>query len=274
MKKNILLVLFVYFNFSGLVNAAMPSINACTISGDETTFPSSGGGMCSGQPDTYKLTIYEMKLCTSAITAPTTSSAVGTTSCQAVLTNANATAMTITKGGSAAISGSIVRPPNGSYTHGYVLLSNTLTILDSRKFDTSLDEENDGDADGKYCVTTSSGIDCSTTDNLTAAEQSMSLGATHMTGYVSGNSTIAGYGIMNAYLVDINKKLEADTDADVVYIVGQLAFTTPVVITDNTSSMSISLDVSNGVMYSNNDGGTPPSVGVYVGPFMLRMSVE
>jgi len=280
MKKSVLLV-FVYFNFMGMSNAAMPSISACALSGSEYTFPSSGGSMCSGQPDVYKLKIFEMKLCTAAITAPTTSSAVGTASCQDVATNTNPSWMTITKGSSGAITGTIMRPLNGTYTHGYMLISNELTISDSRTFDTSLDENNDGNGNGKFCATTSTsaGVDCETTSGAqpTAAEQSMKLTSTHLTGYVSGDTDIAGYGTMNAYLVDTDKRLEADTDGDVVYLAGQLAFTTPIVISDDTTIFNMSIDVSNGVMYMNHEGigGAPAnSVGSYVGPFMLRMSVE
>jgi len=273
MKKNILSVLFVYFSFMGMSNAAMPSVSACTVSSGVTTFPTSSNSFCSAQPDVYKLTVYEMKLCTAAITAPTTSSAVGTTTCQAVLTNTSPSATTITKGGSSAVAGTITRPPNGTYTHGYMLVSNALTVSDSRYFDESLDIDADNSADGRYCATTSSSMNCSDSDNLTAAEQTMKLGSTHLTGYVSGDTAITGYGTMNAYLIDTDKKLEADTDSDVVYLAGQLAFTTPVVISDNTKTFNMSFDVSNGIMYMNQNNATKRAA-AYVGPFMVRMSVE
>jgi hypothetical protein len=287
MKKYFLLALFVYFNLiSTVTNAAMPSVSTCTVSSDatpETAFPTTGGVMCSGQPDVYKLTIYQMKLCTAAVTAPTTTTAAGTGSCQAVLTNASPTAMTITKGTNAAITGTITRPPNGTYTHGYILISNTLAVTDSRKFDTSLDYNNDNNVggDGKYCVTTSTAnaVECSATDSLTATEQSMTLTSTHLTNYVTGDVAIAGFGTMNAWLVESDYVLGGGTgvtatdDAAVKYLVGQLAFTTPIELTDTTSAMNLSFDVSNGVMYVNGDGDSPPYVKVYVGPFMVRLSV-
>ena len=279
MRKNILVLLFVCFGFMGAANAAMPSISACTVSSGVTAFPSSGGSMCSGEPDAYKLTVYEMKLCTSAITAPTTSVAAVTSSCQDILVNTSPSAMVITNGGSSAIAGTITRPPNGTYTHGYILISNALSVSDSRKFDTTITDE-DGDTDGVYCATTATGINCSATDNLTAATQTMKLTSTHLTSFVSGDTEIVGYGTMNAWLLESDKVLgggaanKATDDAAITYLVGQLGFTTPVVVSDATTSMSLSFDVSNGVMYANGNGAANPSVQQYVGPFMVRMSVE
>ena len=273
MKKNILIVLFVYFNFMSMAYADMPSFPKCTVTDGVTAAPASSA-FCSTEPDLYKLTIYEMKLCTSAFTPPTTSAAAVTSSCQAVLTNASPSAMIITKGAASPVSGTITRPPNGTYTHGYILLSNVLSVTDSRQFNTSFDDDDAAYvADGVYCASTATGADCDSSA-VTAIEQPMALGATHMTNYTAGEQAIAGYGTMNAWLVDTDQKLEADTDADVKYMVGELAFTTPVVLTDSTTSMNMSFDVSNGIMFMNQNRGGVPGLGIYAGPFMIRMSVE
>lgn len=284
MKKNIFLVLFICFGFASVTNAAMPSFSECTESNGVTTLPTAGqssSAMCSTQPDTYKLTIYELNLCTSAITAPTTSSAAVTTSCQTVLSNTNPSATTITKGSNASISGTMTRPPNGTYTHGYALLSNVLSISDSRQFNASVDDSDaDTTADGVYCATTTTaGASECGSSAVTAGEQEMKLGQTHFgSNYTAGEQTISGYGTMNAWLVDTDKKLEADTDGDVVYMVGQMAFTTPVVVTDNTSTFKVDIDVSNGLLIMHMDqtsgGGNSDKYVPYAGPFKMRMSVE
>ncbi len=280
MRKNIL-ILIAYFGLIFTTQAAMPSFTECTESNGVTTLPSAGqnsSAMCSTQPDTYKLTIYQLKLCTSAITAPTTSSAAVTTSCQDVLTENNPSATTITKGSNTSISGTLTRPPNGTYTHGYALLSNALSISDSRQFNTSIDDADaDTTADGVYCATTTTAgeSECGSSA-VTAGEQTMKLTpTTHLTNGVSGDVSIPGYGTMNAWLLDTDQKLETTTDNDVVYMIGQMAFTTPVVVTDNISTFNISIDVSNGLIIMNQQQAPSGSrYTPYAGPFKMRMSVE
>lgn len=293
MKKNsllLVLIVFIYFSFMSVVNSAMPSFSACTTSGNATVLESEGtssSAMCSAQPDTYKLTIYEMKLCTAAITAPTTSSAAVTTNCQAVLTNTNPTAMTITKGGSSDVTGTITRPPNGTYTHGYMLLSNVLSIADSRIFSTSLDDADDDTpptADGVWCATTATAgeADCNTSEVTAADPVDMKLGQTHFgTNYTAGEQAVSGYGTMNAWLVESDKALgggtgvKATDDAAISYLVGQMQFTTPVIVSDDTTTFNMSVDVSNGILFLHqSQSGWAPQLVPYAGPFMMRITVE
>ena len=78
-------------------------------------------------------------------------------------------------------------------------------------------------------------------------------------------------GTSSVYLVDSTYLLEADTAADVIYLVGMQAFTTPIVITDDTASMDVAFTSSTGmsVFDANAD-----DVYVTTGPFALKMTTK
>jgi len=78
-------------------------------------------------------------------------------------------------------------------------------------------------------------------------------------------------GLHGAYLVDSNFKLEADTDADTKFLVGMQQFSTPVIVTDNSSSMNIAFSASTGMQIFNNGSSTIYSV---MGPFSLKLTVK
>ncbi len=267
MRKNVLLLFLVLI---GINNNAIAA--ACTVTSGVTTFPS--GTTCKAEPDFFQLKMYDMMLCSAEPTAPTTSAAMVLTSCQSVLTSSGGTNISVTNGASSSLSGTITRPDNGTYTHGYIRISSDFVVGDSRQYDTSLDDavEGDGTADGTYCATTASWVDCDTSA-VTAVNQTMSMGSGQFgSDYLIEDEVVTG-GLVDAWLVDTNQKLEEDTDGDVTYLVGVQAFTTPLVVTDSTTSMNTSFAVSTGMTIIHN-GGNPPRLRLDNGPFSVIMTIK
>jgi len=82
-------------------------------------------GECLYTPEQYKLTIYEMGLCTSD---PTAAGHFDKTTCSATMISASGTEVDLAPGDStsksAALPSANARPANASYTHAYILLGN------------------------------------------------------------------------------------------------------------------------------------------------------
>ena len=267
MKKNVLILFLVLLGFNNTVIAA-----ACTVTSGVTTFPT--GTSCKAEPDFFQIKVYDMKLCSAAPTAPTTAAAMVLTNCQSVLTSSGGANVSVTNGGSSTISGTISRPDNGTYTHGYIRISNDFVIADSRQYNTSLDDAEDGDgsADGKYCATTASWVDCDSSA-VTAVNQTMSMGQGQFgSDYLIEDTVVTG-GLVDAWLVDTDQKLEADTDGDVKYLVGVQAFTTPLVVLDSTTSMNTAFAVTTGMTIIHNEGN-PPRLKLDNGPFSVIMTLN
>jgi hypothetical protein len=264
MKKNVLILFLLLI---GINNTAIAA--ACTVTNGVTTFPTNSS--CSAEPDFFQLKVYDMMLCSAAPTAPTTSAAMVLTNCQSVLTSSGGTNVSVTDGGSSSISGTITRPDNGTYTHGYIRISSDFVVGDSRQYDTSLDDASDG-ADGTYCATTASWVDCDTSA-VTAVNQTMSMGSGQFgSDYLIEDTVVTG-GLVDAWLVDTNQNLEADTDGDVTYLVGVQSFTTPLVVSDSTTSMNIAFSVSTGMTVIHNLGN-PPRLKLDNGPFSVIMTLN
>ena len=266
MKKNVLILFLVLI---GINNTAIAA--ACTVTSGVTTFPT--GTTCKAEPDFFQLIVYDMMLCSAAPTAPTTAAAMVLTNCQSVLTSVGGATVSVTNGGSSTISGTITRPDNGTYTHGYIRISNDFVIADSRQYNISLDDDDDNaSADGTYCATTASWVDCDTSA-VTAVNQTMSMGSTQFGSDYLNEDTVVTGGLVSAWLVDTNQMLEADTDGDVKYLVGVQAFTTPLVVSDSTTSMNTAFAVSNGMTIMHN-GGNPPRLGLNNGPFSVILTLN
>jgi len=270
MKKRILVLLVALFGFSNVAFSAAG--DACPLGGGDKKDVSSAtayGSNCSYQPDSFTIKIYEMKLCSSAPTAPTTSAVTVTTSCQDVMTNATGSTVTVVKGSNTALTGTITRPANGTYTHAYIRIGKDFLIKDAEEFTSSHTGSRSGT--GKFCAThETSGVVCDTSA-VTAGEQTMALN--DMDGpagsFVDSKTGIStSEGTLAAYLVASSYKLSATSGA-VEYVVGTQAFTTPIVITDATTKMNAAFNTTTGL--SVFDGGT---LNMVQGPFSLKLTVE
>ena len=61
---------------------------------------------------------------------------------------------------------------------------------------------------------------------------------------------------------------------DFIYLVGVQAFTTPIVITNGTSSMVVAFTSSTGMSVFDVGGGTVDDVYPTTGPFALKMTTK
>ena len=277
MKKIIFTLWAVSLGFSNVAWSA-----ACATSGATTVFPTTTGyaNNCYVEPDYFGVTIYKMMLCTSAPVAPTTAAVAGTTTCQTVFTNATGSTVSITNGASSPLTGTATRPDNGTYTHAFVEMSNVLVIGDSREYSTSLDGYNIAaqttNGGGVFCATTAAGSKCGAAA-ITAVNHSSALGDLNgaAPGYVNQLTGIANaVGTSSVYLVDSTYLLEADTATDVIYLVGMQAFTTPIVITDDTVSMDVAFTSSTGMSVFDVAAQGGDDVYVTTGPFALKMTTK
>jgi len=90
------------------------------------------GGECLYTPEQYKLTIYEMGLCT---TDPTAGGNFNKTSCTETMISTTGTEVDLAPGSSSSKSASLPsansRPASASYTHAYILLGNAFKMKGS-----------------------------------------------------------------------------------------------------------------------------------------------
>jgi hypothetical protein len=92
------------------------------------------GIVCEVTPTTQKIIVYKVAFCTTLPTAPTSTTAIGMTSCSTVFENTAGATITIEKGVGKTPDGKITDPPYGTYTYAYVELSPVLTYKASLVF--------------------------------------------------------------------------------------------------------------------------------------------
>jgi hypothetical protein len=255
---------------------------ACTVTADGIKKASSRADDsieegCDTVPDLYEIVIYKLYLCTSAPTVPTTSSTVVLTPCSQIFNNDSGATASVSSGKDIDIDGTFTRPPDGTYTHGYAYMDDTFGITWSGKISASM-EGGTGGTSGVHCA--------SVTGSGTHRE-----GSTHTNNSICGSSPItAGKFVetlnqfggatddftataeveningttakINGYLVDTSEQLATDTD-EVVKLEGLVTFANPVIITPDTTSISIRFNVDVGMhVYRNSSskfmlGGGP-----------------
>ena len=101
--------------------------------------PSSLSNSCYITPEVYKITIYEMGLCTSDPLAGTyvnssddvvTDYAIDESRCSATFKNSNGSLVNLAGGASQALTGGTdIRPSTGSYPHAYVKIKNVFNMF-------------------------------------------------------------------------------------------------------------------------------------------------
>lgn len=259
------LIILLIINFSAVSLPLSAAEKTCT-NGDVSVLGL--GDHCFTQPTYYGITVYEMGVCTSNPTAPTTTSKVGITSCHAILTSTAGTLVEIKNGVTSALSGTITRPPNGTYTYGYIRLNNTFLIRGSVDFGAA-----HASISNRYCTSVAATTDnetgalgtCSATSGATAGLVSTEL--TDFSGGNKSNTTSFTIGNLTAYLLDSNQFLASSTEttqAGAEGLLGVQRFSSPVTFTDETLNMNAALKVSTGMTVSVNGANT---VGFDSGPF-------
>jgi hypothetical protein len=265
--KYILLSSFIFLMIS-ISSLLAEEVNTCTITNGIFAKDGASGGpigsWCASAPESYEVIAYEMYLCTAAPTAPTTASSMGLDNCFKNWELTSGAVLSVQQNQTIDVPGSMTRPPNGTYTHGVMLIDNTFGITMSMQFDGAVTGQ-DGSS-GVYCATVSGSEEYGSSAQPTASSTCGSspitpgkfveilttfdetFGATAVADNLNGTSAS-----ITGYLVDANGYL-AENDADVDKLLGSLTFASAVNFTTETTTLTMSFNVGEGM--SIYDSGT------------------
>ena len=299
MKFNSIIILFlISLSFSinsyadGFCEGPLVTENAIESAAGVITFQGNENGIgdCAFAPDEYTVTIYEMGLCTSAPTVPTTSSAYTLGTCTTVISSASGQTINLAAGSELALTG-VTRPANATYTHAYMVLGNSFGIKVTKQFTNTMHRFNTATS-GNFCWSTTGTLHNSDYNEVPADPTPFaSCGAegdaapamyteildefdvnTYSFGPVSTES-----GSLTAYLVtDSNDRLvSAVKTADRIF--GSQILATPVEVTNTSSSFVVSFGVNqatNTIMSDEGSLNTYDLIAFGSGPFSAFITVE
>ena len=256
-----------------------------TFTGDESSI-----GECSFAPDEYTIKIYKMALCTTAPTRPTPTSTYDVNSCVDVINSSDGQDVNLAAGSEMTLS-DVSRPANGSYSYGYILMANTFSIKAKKQFTNTMHTWRDG-VSGNYCWTKDA------MDYSSEAEDWDENGTTLVecggAGGTAGTYTeILDNFDTDQYTVDATPVTGGTLSADLItnangQVVGAVqtadrlfgvqTFTTPVVVTSDSSLFTVSFGVNQASSLWMTSSGVPENeYQVYAigsGPFSTFMNVE
>ena len=291
MKKNIYIIPMFFSLFILLISINKSSASCTVTSGViDTGFMTDAENNfgCHTAPDLYEIVAYEMYLCTATPTAPNISTAADLSSCTKVWENTSGNTITVTQGGSFNMTGAISRPANGTYTHGVMLLNNSFGITVSAQFSASMTGSDA--SSGVYCAS----VDASTTfraqteggsiipagGTSKCSSSEISAGKTTETLLTFDNASfnpIATAENLNStnsditgYLIDTDRNL-ASAGSDVDKLLGVVSFDPSPTFTDATSSLTLMMNVGEGMTLANNGSN---QLFVASGPFQSLISVD
>ena len=253
-------------------------------------------GDCQVAPDVYQIVLYDVGFCTSAPTAPSSSSGFDPSSenCTSLFANSSGVPLDLAVGVSLNMSPDI-NIANGTYTHGYVIMKNSFGIKATKTFtEANLINTTNNASSGNICWSASdptqgssyystdhddpafaaaySFVECGATagtaeiitDNLDAFEVNEGIGVYTASAEVTG-------GTMSAYLTQSTNGLRLVNAVRIAdRILAFIAWTSPVTISDQTSSLDLQFNVSGGSslqIWSPSPGMTINLGGFSSGPF-------
>ena len=262
--KNILYLAVFSLIASLNLSFADSHVSNCTItSGVFDKSEPIDNGYCASAPNAYEVVAYEMYLCTSAPTAPTTTSSMGLDNCfKNWEVNAGST-LSVQQNQTIDVPGTMSRPPNGTYTHGVMLIDNTFGITMAMQFDEAVTAQ-DGTS-GIYCATVAGSGTYGSSNTIPTATSTCSASAITAGKFVeilttfdstfdatatadNLNGTSAS---ITGYLIDSSGNL-AENDADVDKLMGAISFASAVNFTDLTTTLTMSFNVGEGMAIYNN----------------------
>ena len=259
---------------------------ACGVDADGDVLLSDIDNGCDTKPDIYEVVIYKLYLCKSAPTEPTASSTVDLTSCSQFFNSAGGATTSVTQGSEIELDGIYTRPPNGTYTHGYAYMKNTFGITWSGKIQTAKNGHAAASTLGLYCATvagsgthskptTHSNSSICGTSPITAGkfvetmEQFTSNTADFKPKHTVDNINGTTASIVGL-LVASNEHLAANA-GEVEKLEGLVTFADPVVVTTETSFLSMTFNVGMG-MHLNDYSTNVLQIGS--GPFQAIMKAN
>jgi len=274
LNKYILIILFTIPTSN--IYAVCKGETCCSINAGVVTYPASS--RCHIEPDLYGIKIYKLYLCTSQPSIPSNSNQANliNAGCTIILNSNSGSDVNLTQsnGSIAFPNATFSRPPDGTYTHGAMYISNTFRIKWSRQFNQSVKSDS-STSTGEYCSTTSG------TGNI-SAKQSLQCqsGSAPTAGIFNtildnfGNDTIEmfdsysninGSGAdINAYLVNSSNNLSGN-GSDATQIFGIQTLAAPVIISKNFKGLDISFAINKGSLIFQSGGSS--EISASVGPF-------
>jgi len=262
-------------------------VDSCTITNGvfsaAQVIENGGGEYCASAPESYEIVAYEMYLCTAAPTAPTTSSSMGLDNCFKNWESPAGATLPLQQNQTRDMPGTMSRPPNGTYTHGVMLIDNTFGITMAMQFDGTMGGQ-DGTS-GVFCASVAGNETYGSGGNIPSASSTCGSSAITpgkfvetLTSFDSGtfdadvtadnlNGTSAS---IAGYLIDTDGNL-AVNDADVDKLIGTLVFASTVSFTDATTTLTMSFNVGEG-MSLYDDGSNQLTFGS--GPFQAILSTD
>jgi len=257
----------VILSFAVAVTLAKATVagTACTASSkysdhtgtDSATYSESEDGYCTITPDSMKVKIYEFGLCTGA-SSPSDKSA-----CTTLFSSPTGTEIDLAVGLSASLTDD-VSLAEGSYSNGYLVLSNVTSLKASQTF-SSPRTDLDGNS-GTICYTNGRSWDDPNTDSImtcAASDAAVHSVETIAFGDVDNNlynNTVPTYTVSVAgtsvvtdlYMIDSSGTLSTAFSDDFA-IYGDQTLTTPVSITPTTSGLDVGISITNGIALGFDD---------------------
>ena len=281
------------YTFLFLIFAPMSSlfadshVNSCTITNGvfsaAEVIGDGGGEYCASAPESYEIVAYEMYLCTAAPTAPTLASPMGLDNCFKNWESSAGATLSLQQNQTRDMPGTMSRPPNGTYTHGVMLIDNTFGVTMAMQFDGAVGGQ-DGTS-GVFCASVAGNETYGSGGTIPSASSTCGPSAITpgkfvetLTSFDSGdfdadvsadnlNGTSAS---ISGYLVDTDGNL-AENDADVDKLIGSLVFASTVSFTDATTILTMSFNVGEG-MSLYDDGSDQLTFGS--GPFQAILTTD
>jgi hypothetical protein len=208
---------------------------------------------CRTQADKLTVKIYEIGLCNAQPTAPTITDAADLTSCQKIFSNTSGSQVTVTGTTSSGFLGTFTRPPNGTYTFGYMTLGPDHAVQASLTF-ASAKTVTGGGSSGTHCWTkdgsmwrldtsTSAFVECGNTVGNNLGMATSEYNSLDGSGglFVNADSPTAG---TNRYLTgeDLKLKLRPSSDTSYGDITKQLisvALSPTITVSDTTANIDV-----------------------------------
>ena len=222
--------------------------NTCASSGNLTD-------SCYITPATYKITVYEMGLCTADPLAGTfindsdevvTDNTIDESTCTKSFQNDNGFEVDLSGGASQALTGTNFRPPVGTYPSAYIKIKNQFGLKGSHTLGgTTYYSKDDGVA------TTNSALHGSWNENLLDFGNGSTCNGTQSDREMAGSEvfTTGVTGTMKAVLATVSSGTYVGTTqancANSTRMFGVFTPTVPVVITDDTQGLEVTFTITN-----------------------------
>ena len=247
-------------------------------------------GDCAFAPDEYTVKIYKMALCSSSPTRPTTSDTYDVSSCVEIINSPDGQDVNLAAGSEMALS-DVTRPANGSYSFGYILMANTFRIKAKKQFTNTMHTWEAG-VSGSYCWTKdateySSNAEDWDPEGTTLVECGGAGGTAGTYTEILDNFDTDDYsedaipvtgGTISADLITNSNGLVATGPLTADRLFGVQTFSSPVVVTSDSSVFTVSFGVNQASsMWMTSEGVPLNEYQVYAigsGPFSTFMSVE